>query len=130
MCDALQINDLESEEDSDGEEGGKKVAEVVGRADRKSTRVRSSTVVYINGDAVLKKNLYDLEEGEPSVFDRELARGQGGCRNGESKEGKRQTALLIETRRSVLMLAYLLFMLCYNIGVWRGSEVGVHMQSV
>jgi hypothetical protein len=36
-------------------------------------RERHSRLVTVNGQAVLKKNMYDLESGEPSVFEKELS---------------------------------------------------------
>ncbi len=32
--------------------------------------------MYVDGEPVLKENLYDLEAGEPSVFARELSKGK------------------------------------------------------
>ena len=29
-------------------------------------------IVYVSGQPVLRSNMYDLEDGEPSVFDKEL----------------------------------------------------------
>ncbi|KAG1680939.1 hypothetical protein FOA52_009898 [Chlamydomonas sp. UWO 241] len=43
----------------------------------RSKRENKSRVVYINGQPVLKENMYDLENGEPSVFAHELG-GKGG----------------------------------------------------
>jgi hypothetical protein len=47
---------------------------------RRSRREAKQRVVYVNGTPVLKANMYDLESGEPSVFDKELAgaRRRGG----------------------------------------------------
>mmetsp|Transcript_15446 Transcript_15446/g.43214 ORF Transcript_15446/g.43214 Transcript_15446/m.43214 type:complete len:946 (+) Transcript_15446:412-3249(+) len=41
---------------------------------RRSGRAQKQRLIYINGQPVLKSNNYDLEGGEPSVFDRELDR--------------------------------------------------------
>ncbi|KAL4421455.1 hypothetical protein ABPG75_010746 [Micractinium tetrahymenae] len=41
---------------------------------RRSARERESRITVVNGQAVLKANMYDLESGERSVFDQELSR--------------------------------------------------------
>ncbi len=47
---------------------------------RRSRREGKQRVVYVDGIPVLKSNLYDLQQGEPSVFDKELAGGGEGDR--------------------------------------------------
>jgi hypothetical protein len=42
---------------------------------RRSSREAKPRLVYVGDVPVLKSNLYDLETGEPSVFDKELAKG-------------------------------------------------------
>lgn len=46
---------------------------------RRSGREVKKRVVYVDGIPVLRDNLYDEEQGEPSVFEKELA-GGGSCR--------------------------------------------------
>lgn len=43
---------------------------------RRSERSAKPRLVYVNNIPVLKSNMYDLEDGEPSVFDKELAAGE------------------------------------------------------
>jgi hypothetical protein len=50
-------------------------AAAAGDGPRRSRREAKQRVVYVNGIPVLKANMYDLESGEPSVFDKELAGG-------------------------------------------------------
>lgn len=47
--------------------------------ERRSQRPKSSRLVQIDGYQVLKENLYDLDNGEPSVFDRELKAKDDQC---------------------------------------------------
>eukprot|EP00878_Enallax_costatus_P024699 GHUV01026379.1.p1 GENE.GHUV01026379.1~~GHUV01026379.1.p1 ORF type:complete len:570 (+),score=274.12 GHUV01026379.1:491-2200(+) len=44
-----------------------------GSPQRRSNREARKRVVYVDGLPVLRDNLYDIEEGEPSVFQKELA---------------------------------------------------------
>lgn len=66
------------DEDADYEEEEEEAPEAMSLVAGRTKRVGKSRIVYVNGNPVLKSNMYDLEAGEPSVFERELARGKGG----------------------------------------------------
>ena len=53
-----------------------------GLGEGRSKRVGKARLVYVNGQPVLRENLYDLEDGEPSVFDKELGKGAMRGRQG------------------------------------------------
>ncbi|MEW5298327.1 MAG: hypothetical protein WDW36_001466 [Sanguina aurantia] len=65
------------DEDADYEEEEEEAPEAMSLVAGRTKRVGKSRIVYVNGNPVLKSNMYDLEAGEPSVFERELARGKG-----------------------------------------------------
>lgn len=52
----------------------------------RSGRSRTTTTVMVDGFAVKRANMYSLEEGEPSVFEREAAAG-GGAHGGFGSGG-------------------------------------------
>ena len=53
---------------------------------RSSKRKRTSQIIYVNGYAVKRQNLYTLEEGEPSVWDAEMRRREGENEDMEEEE--------------------------------------------
>lgn len=80
--------DEDEDDEDDEEEGEEEVATPAGPdlpAARVSSRQRITTTVFINRVAVLKKNVYGLQEGEPSVLAREQAKERGGF--GHQSEG-------------------------------------------
>ena len=60
--------------------------EALGGGARRSGRKTKARVVMIDGEPVLRSNAYDMQSGEPSVFDKELgddkddAHGDGSWR--------------------------------------------------
>ncbi|GAX78544.1 hypothetical protein CEUSTIGMA_g5984.t1 [Chlamydomonas eustigma] len=62
-----------SDDADEGEEEGD--VDWSARPRGRSKRANKARLVYVNGQPVLKENMYDLETGEPSVFDKELKKG-------------------------------------------------------
>ena len=56
--------------------------------ERSSKRKRTSQIIYVNGYAVKRQNLYTLEEGEPSVW--EEMRRKKGVKEDEEVEQRQQ----------------------------------------
>lgn len=88
MCVALQVTGLKREMNNGNDDGGEEAPEADSLAAGRTKRTRKSTLVFVNGQPVLKRNMYDLNAGEPSVFDREQAKGSGGCRMGIREGGE------------------------------------------
>lgn len=88
----------EEEAGGDGGEGGDGEGEgadwTLGVSAGRGKRTNKARLVYVDGHPVLKENLYDLQSGEPSVFAKELAKGE---REGSKRErgSKRVIALRV-----------------------------------
>lgn len=74
---ALLLHGQDSSSSEEGEEEAAAAPEAATAALPK--RVSRKRVVYVNGDPVLKANLYDIEKGESGVRDQEMASGSGEC---------------------------------------------------
>ena len=82
------------------EDGSKsKKGKVREEGERRSQRPKSSRLVQVDGFQVLKENLYDLENGEPSVFDRELK-----SKDTEEEQGLPQPSLASSSSATALSL--------------------------
>ncbi len=61
---------------------------------RRSERTPKQRIVYVDGKPVLKQNMYDLNTGEPSVFDSELNKRESWQQQGARQYGSSSGVLL------------------------------------
>lgn len=87
-------------------------------------------IVYVKGQPVLRSNMYDLEDGEPSVFDKELnseccTRGRGWGLTLQARQAAHKIYMSVcgRERKSVLMYCPSLFLGAHPVQyLWSGSR--------
>ena len=87
---ATQVTTDDEEEDEEEEGEEESGSRRKGLAAQRSRRNVKSRMTYVGGQPVLKSDMYDLKDGEPSVFDKELGDGSpdGGALADDKKHKK------------------------------------------